>query len=434
MKILYVSQYFPPETGAPAARVHELARRWVEMGHQVTVLTGFPNHPTGVIPPDYRAKWRRVICREKVDDINVIRVWLMPFANCGVRRRVVNFVSFWLSSSLVGMFLARPDVVIATSPQLLVGMTGWWLGTIKRVPFIFEVRDLWPESLNAVGASAERSAVYRASGAVARFLYCRSDHLVVVTPAFKDYLIANWAIENGKISVVENGVETALFCPGEDGGVRKDLGLEGKFVVSYIGTIGMAHGLGTVLQVAAKVCDENSSIVFVLIGEGAEKENLRSLAAKRGLKNVLFVDQKPRELIPAYICASDACLVLLKKQEIFKTVIPTKLLEFMACGRPVILGVEGQAREIVEGAQAGLCIEPENAEALATAIRELDSDAALRRALGENGRRCIVEHFSRAKTATTYVELLEGIENSRASINSEPLLNSCNSVENPRVL
>ncbi len=415
MKILYVSQYFPPEMGAPAARVHELARRWVEMGHQVTVLTGFPNHPTGVIPPEYRAKWRRLVWHERTDGIDVIRVWLMPFPNRGAGGRILNFASFWLSSSLAGTFLARPDVVIATSPQLLVGLTGWWLGRVKRAPFFFEVRDLWPESLTAVGASGRRSAVYRGSEAVARFLYRRSDYIVVVTPAFRDYLIANRVVEEGKIAVVENGVETSLFRPGEDGAVRKALGLEGKFVVSYIGTLGMAHGLDTVLQVAEIAGADNSPVTFVLIGEGAEKENLRSLAAKRGLRNVLFVDQKPRELVPGFIRASDACLVLLKNQEIFKTVIPTKLLEFMACGRPVILGVRGQAQEIVERAEAGLCVEPENAEALGAAIRRLRSDPALRKKLGENGRRWVVDHHSRTKMAEKYTDVLCGIGSLRPS-------------------
>ncbi len=433
MKILYVSQYFPPETNAPAARVYELARHWARMGHEVTVLTGFPNHPTGVIPPDYRAKWRRLVCREHVDGINVIRVWLAPFANRGVQRRILNFISFWLSSSLVGTFLARPDTVIATSPQLLVGLTGWWLGKVKRAPFFFEVRDLWPEELTAVGASGRRSVVYRSSEAVARFLYRRSDHIVVVTPAFKDRLIAHWGIDPKKISVVENGVETSLFSPGGDGVVRKELGLEGKFVVSYIGTIGMAHGLDTVLEVAEKVRADNPGIAFVLVGEGAERENLRSMAARKGLTNVLFVDQRPRELVPGYIRASDACLVLLKKKDYFTTVIPTKLLEFMACGRPVILGVEGQAREIVEHAGAGLCVEPENVGALATAILRLDSDAALRRVHGENGRRWILEHFSRVKTAAAYLEVLQGIKGSRVRV-SEPLLKSCDSAENPRRL
>jgi glycosyltransferase involved in cell wall biosynthesis len=409
MKILYISQYFVPEMGAPAARVHELAARWARLGHQVTVLTGFPNHPTGVVPREYRGKRRRLIWRERVDGINVVRVWLMPLPNRKPWQRILNCASFWLSSSLFGAFLKRPDVVIATSPQLLVGLAGWWLSKVKRAPFVFEVRDLWPESLLAVSVSGVRSGLYRFLRALSRFLYRRCDRVVVVTPAFKDHLIARWGVEEGKISVVENGVETALFSPGEGGVARREFGLEGRFVVSYIGTIGMAHGLGTILQAAGQLRSDGSKVVFLLVGEGAEKQTLRNEAAARGLNNVRFVDQKPRAFMPACIRASDACLVLLRKQEIFKTVIPTKLLECMACGRPVILGVEGQAREIVERARAGLSVEPENPEALAAAIRTLESNTALRQKLGENGRRWVVEHLSRARLAAKYLGVLKAM-------------------------
>ncbi len=410
MKILFVSQYFPPEMGAPAARVYELARHWVQRGHQVTVLTGFPNHPTGVLLPEYRAKWRRLFFREQVDDIEVVRVWLMPFPNRKPHERILNYTSFWLSSSLAGLFLPRPDIVIATSPQLLVGVTGWWLGRVKRTPFVFEVRDLWPESLAAVGVSGQDSALYKALRSIAKFLYRRCDRLVVVTPAFKDYLMANWGIRGEKISIVENGVETELFRPGDDNGVRHQFGLEGKFVVSYIGTLGMAHGLDTLLETAARFPSGPSNVTFLIVGEGAEKPQLRDLAAKLGLGNVTFVSQQPRALIPNIIRASDACLVILKRREIFTTVIPTKLLEFMSCGRPVILGVEGQSKEIVESAQAGLCIEPENVGALECAIRKLNSDPALRQRLGDNGRRWVVGNVSRGKTAGKYLEVLESVK------------------------
>jgi glycosyltransferase involved in cell wall biosynthesis len=407
MKILYVSQYFPPEIGAPAARVYELARHWVDAGHQVTVLTGFPNHPSGVLPPGYRRRWLRLVWCERIAGIQVVRAWLLPFANRRACRRILNFVSFWLSSSFVGSFLPQPDVVIATSPQLLVGLAGWWLGKVKRAPFLFEVRDLWPESLVAVGAFRKQSLVYRLTERVARFLYRRSDHIVVVAPAYRDYLVAKWGIAKERISVVENGVQTATFSPGDKSAIRKELRLEEKFVVSYIGTIGMAHGLATLMETAQQASASLSNVVFLLVGDGAEKKNLQRQAGERGLTNVVFVGQKPRELIPDYIRASDACLVLLRKQDIFKTVIPTKLLEFMACGRPVILGVEGQAREIVDTAGAGLCIEPENAAELAAAIHRLHADSELRKMLGLNGRQCAADRFSREQMAAKYMDILD---------------------------
>ena len=414
MKILYVSQYFPPEMGAPAARAAELSRHWAAAGHEVTVLTGFPNHPTGVVPPAYRGKFRRLVVREKTDGVNVVRTWLLPFPNRKAHERMLNYSSFCASAASTGLFLSRPEVVIATSPQLLVALAGWWLARCKRVPFVFEVRDLWPESLAAVGMGNGDSLLHRALSKIAGFLYRRSDRVVVVTPAFEDYLVQHWRVPREKISVIENGVETELFAPGLSTAeaataLRRELCAEGKFVVSYIGTMGMAHGLETIIAAAAQLRDASPEIVFLMIGEGAEKERIAALARERGLSNLRFVDQQPRERIPAYICASDACLVLLKRTDLFKTVIPTKMLEFMSCARPVILGVDGQARAILDEGRAGLAIEPENSEALVNAIRYLAANPEVARELGRNGREHIVRKFSRRQTAEKYIHTLEDL-------------------------
>jgi colanic acid biosynthesis glycosyl transferase WcaI len=416
MKILYVSQYFPPEMGAPAARAVELSRHWAAAGHEVTVLTAFPNHPTGVVPREYRDKLRRLVCREQIDGVNVVRTWLLPFPNRKAYERILNYSSFCASAASTGLFLSRPDVVIATSPQLLVGLSGWWLARCKRVPFVFEVRDLWPESLAAVGMGNGNSLLHRTLARIAGFLYRRSERIVVVTPAFEDYLVEHWRVPREKISVIENGVETDLFAPpafttNPATSLRGQLGFEGKFVVSYIGTMGMAHGLETIISAAMQLQGTNPEIAFLLLGEGAEKEHIVALARERGLSNLRFIDQQPREKIPAYISASDVCLVLLKKAEVFKTVIPTKMLEFMSCARPVILGVDGQARSILEEARGGLVIEPENAEALANAIRYLATNRELARELGHNGREHIVRKFSRRQTAEKYIRVLERVLN-----------------------
>ena len=189
--------------------------------------------------------------------------------------------------------------------------------------------------------------------------------------------------------------------------LRRELGADGKFLVCYIGTMGMAHGLETLLDAAAQLQRQNSDAHFLLVGEGAEKERIKATAQSRGLTNVTFLDQQPRENIPAFISASDACLVLLKKTDIFKTVIPTKMLEFMSCARPVILGVDGQARQIIEDAAAGIVIEPENADALMKAIQHLSADRGLATALGQKGREHILRHFSRGKTAEKYIDVLQ---------------------------
>jgi putative colanic acid biosynthesis glycosyltransferase WcaI len=410
VNILYVSQYFLPEMGAPAARVAELSRLWSEEGHEVTVLTGFPNHPTGIVPREYRSQFRRLVTRENVNGMNVVRTWLLPFANRKAYERMLNYGSFCVAAGATGMFLPRPEVVIATSPQLLVGSSGWWIARCKRVPFVFEVRDLWPESLTAVGMGSADSLLHRSLSKIAGFLYRASDHIVVVTRAFEDHLVKHWQVPREKISVVENGVDTELFSPHCNGAsIRQELGLEGKFVVSYIGTIGMAHGLETLVDAASQLQRTTPHVVFLLVGEGAENERIKSMVRERQLTNIHFLDQQPRERIPAYICASDACLVLLRKSELFRTVLPTKMLEFMACACPVILGVEGEAQRILQKADAGLCVEPENPAELANAVLRLASDPALRELLGTNGRRYILQNFTRRQTASAYLRVLEGL-------------------------
>lgn len=398
--------------GAPAARAAELAEHWANAGHAVSVLTGFPNHPTGVVPAEWHSRLRRLTFHENVGLVDVYRTWLWPLPNRKAHERMRNYASFAISAALRGMGIPRPDVIIATSPQLLVGLAGWWLAFVRRIPFIFEVRDLWPESLAAVGVGDENSLLHRTLSAIAEFLYRHSNRIVVVTPAFKDYLIHHRNVAAEKISVVENGVETDRFAPGTvdaDKTLRRELGADDKFLVCYVGTIGMAHGLETLLDAATHLQTNNPRVEFLLIGEGAEKERIKSLAQSRRLANIRFLDQQPREKIPAFISASDACLVLLKKTEVFKTVIPTKMLEFMSCSRPVVLGVEGQAQRILEEAQAGIAIEPENSTALVEAIQQLAADPNLCQRLGRQGREYIVQNLSRRRTAEKYIRILNEV-------------------------
>jgi glycosyltransferase involved in cell wall biosynthesis len=407
--------------GAPSARVSELAHRWAEAGHDVTVLTGFPNHPDGVIRPEYRKNFRRMIFRERVRDVNVVRTWLLPVPNRRPLERMLNYSSFFASSLITGSFLNAPDAVIASSPQLLVGLAGWWIARLNRVPFVFEVRDLWPESLVAVGVGNANSALHRGLAKIARFLYRNADHIVVVTPAFREFLISRWQVPAQKISVVPNGVETGIFSPRfPDPDLREHLDAEGKFIVSFIGTLGLAHGLDTLIAAAERFQKTEPQIVFAIVGEGADRERIAGIARGKRLTNVCFVPQQLRERVPDYIAASDACLVLLKKSEVFETVIPTKMLEFMSCARPVILGVRGQAREIIEGSRAGICIEPENPEQLCDAILKLRSQDWLRELLGRNGREYIIRNLSRERTADEYLEVLgeivAGVSSAEAAV------------------
>ncbi len=410
VKILYVSQYCPPELGAPAARAAELSRHWARMGHHATVLTGFPNHPTGVVPKEWRSRLRQLYYAEAVEGVRVVRTWLWPLPNRKAHERIRNYASFCVSAAVSGLALPKPDVVIATSPQLLCALAGWWLAFWKRVPFVFEVRDLWPESLAAVGAGSEGTWLHRTLGTIAGFLYHRADRVVVVSPAFREHLIRYLHVPAARISIVANGVEVDLFrLDPAATEVRKQLQLEDRFLICYIGTIGNAHGLETLIAAAEELQTALPRAMFLLIGEGAEKERIAELVVARRLTNVQFRGQQPREQIPAYVSAADLCLVMLKKTELFKTVIPTKLLEYMACERPVIVAVDGQARQIVEEAGAGVFVEPENSRALVKAILDLADDPDHRKQMGASGRQYIVKKYSREQTARDYIAVLEAL-------------------------
>ena len=408
MKILYVSQYYPPEMGAPAARAAELSTHWAQMGHQASVLTGFPNHPTGVVPQQWRKRFRRLRTHETVDGVTVIRTWLWPLPNRKAHERIRNYASFFISAALTGLTVPRPEVVVGTSPQLLCALAGWWIARWKGVPFVFEVRDLWPESLAAVGAGSEGSLLHSTLGAIAGFLYRHADRIVVVSPAFEDHLVRYWKVPPAKISTIENGVETDIFFfHPKSVELRKRLNAQNRFLVCYIGTIGNAHGLETLIAAFAELKTTMPSAMLLVIGEGAEKQRIVDLAATRGLDNIQFLGQQPRENIPACVSAADLCLVMLKKTELFKTVIPTKLLEYMACERAVIVAVDGQARKIVEQAGAGVFVEPENVAALTKAIVDLAKDPALTQTMGVKGRQFIKDNFSREETAKRYLAVLQ---------------------------
>jgi glycosyltransferase involved in cell wall biosynthesis len=402
VRILYVSHYFPPEMGAPAGRVAGLARLWAAAGHEVHVLTGFPHHPTGRIHPEYRQAFRRGFLRENFYGVTVHRTWIYPAANRGKVRRSLNYGSFLASAFLVGAVrLPRPDVVVATSPQLLCAGAGALLSRRFRAPLVMEVRDLWPESLVAVGAAGSRAPLVRGLEMLAKMLYRCASHIVTVTDAQRAAIVAG-GISGERVSVVPNGVDREFF---DAGGALASNG-HGPFVVTYIGTLGMAHHLETLLDAAAEFRGD-PSVRFRFVGEGARREALESRARKARLDNVEFAGERPRGEVPRWIAESGACAVLLRKNEVFRTVVPSKMLEIMAVGRPLLLGVDGEARRLLDRAQAGIAIEPENAAQLVAAIRDLQRDPARCQVLGRNGREFVSREFLRERLAMEYAALLE---------------------------
>ncbi len=377
------------------------------------VLTGFPNHPEGVLHPDYREKWRRGFVREDHGGVQVSRTWLLPAANQGMWGRAANYSSFALSATLTGPFVAQwQGVVIGTSPQLLVGVAGYLVARSRGLPFVFEVRDLWPQSIVAVGATDQRSTLYRSLEQVANFLYRHADRIVLDGEAKRQQLIGI-GVPPEKTAVIRNGVSPDFcFEPGSDTAratrerVRKELGLGRKFIAMYLGTLGMAQGLETILLAADRL-KARPEIVFLIIGEGAEREQLLKKKEELCLSNVLFLRKQPRDAIPAYLSAADVCLAPLRKREVFKTAIPSKMFEAMAAGKPVILGVEGEAKQILLESRAGIPVLPEDQAALADGVALLHQNRHLCQQMGLRGRSAVLDRYSRQQQASVYLALLE---------------------------
>lgn len=403
MKIVYLSQYFPPEMGAPAARVSELARTWAEAGHEVVVLTAFPHHPTGIVPPEYRGYVR---LREVWHGVDLLRTWVYATPNKGVAKRALAYVSFAASSVMLGSVdpaVRGADVVVATSPQFLCAVSGYALSRIIGAPYVLEIRDLWPESIVAVGALSREHPATRALESIEQFLYRKADRLVSVTDSFPEVWKAQ-GHDPAKMRVIKNGVDLERFVPGQkEGPLRRELGLEGKFVVSYVGTHGMAHKLSVLLDVADRLRAQ-PDVQLLLVGEGAEKAALVEDAERRGLTNVTFLGQQPREKIPDFLVASDLVAVVLKRTDLFEKVIPSKMFEIMGCARPLLLAVQGEARAIVEASGAGYLAEPEDVDSIVEQILSAKSDRARAEDKGRAGRRYVEANFDRRKLALRYLD------------------------------
>ncbi|OYT19872.1 MAG: glycosyltransferase WbuB [Nitrospira sp. UW-LDO-01] len=402
MRILFLSHYFPPEVNAPATRTYEHCRQWVKDGHNVTVITCAPNHPQGRVYEGYRNRFYQ---RETKDGITVIRVWTFVTANEGFFKRTLNYISYLCSAVVVSLFLPKADVVLSTSPQFFNGLAGYFVGKMRRIPWVLEIRDLWPESIVTVGA-IKSQAVIKMLEWIERFAYRNADHIVPVTDSFKVYILGK-GIEAGKITVVKNGVDLAQYRPVDGASeLAEELGLTGKFIVSYFGTHGMAHHLETILD-AARRLSNSPNIVFLMVGDGAERQTLVRMRDTMGLKNVMMLDQQPKSRMPELWALSDISLVLLKKSDLFKTVIPSKIFESLAMAKPIVLGVEGESADLLRAAQAGLCIEPEDADQLVARVLELSRDTQLRQRLGRNGRRFVMEQFDRIILARKLASVIE---------------------------
>jgi glycosyltransferase involved in cell wall biosynthesis len=403
MRILYISQYFPPEVGATQTRALEMASNLVRQGHQVTVLTEFPNHPRGIIPPQYRGRYLE---HERLGDLDVVRTWVFarPFKN--FYTRMGFYLSFMLSASIFGSLLrGKYDVVYATSPPFFVGAAGLWLSRWKNAKFVFEVRDVWPQSAVELG-ELHNPLIIRLAEWLENAFYEKAERIIAVTQGIYDTL-AKRGFSPPKLRLVLNGTNTEVFA-NRGNHLKARLGLQDKFTVLYAGIFGIAQGMEQLVDLV-ECLKSNSDVHFLFIGEGPLKQKVIELKEEMFLSNLTLLDEIARENIADYISAADCCLVPLKNKPLFLGALPSKMFDFMACEKPVIVSVDGEAKRVVEESGAGIFAEPENTEQMTWAILRLKNSPEECRRMGKAGRAFVQQHFSRRQKALELESILQEI-------------------------
>ncbi|HHD80171.1 MAG TPA: glycosyltransferase WbuB [Campylobacterales bacterium] len=399
MKILFITDNFPPEVNAPATRTYEHCIEWIKNGADVTIITCAPNFPHGEVYEGYKNKFYQ---KEMIDGIRVIRTWSYITSNSGFVKRILDYISFAFMAFGVGLF-QKHDIVIATSPQFFTTWAAWGIAKIRRKPWVFELRDIWPESIKTVGAMQD-SRVLDILEKIELVLYKSSDKVIAVTDAFKVNLVSR-GIDESKIEVVTNGSNMELFSPREkDHTLLNKLHLEDKFIVGYLGTHGMAHSLDFIVKSIEKIVDED--IHFLFVGDGAMKQTIVHLAKSLSLSNVTFLDAISKDEMPRYLSIIDVSLAPLKRSDNFKTVIPSKIFEASAMGKPTLLGVEGQAQEIIEKYHAGICFIPEDENDFVEKILVLKSNLKVYNRCVE-GCKLLAEKYDRKRLAKRMLDVIK---------------------------
>lgn len=402
MNITLICHYFAPEPGAPSARLFEMSREWVRHGHTVKVVTCFPNHPTGVVPPQYRGRLRAV---EDLSGIKVYRNWTYVTRNEGVLKKTIGHLSFMVSSVLLSLFRTGPtDVVVVSSPTFFSMFSGYLFSRFKRAPLVLEIRDLWPAAIIELGVLRNRILI-RVLEALELWAYRTANHIVVVTEAFKENLVSR-GIAAEKIAVITNGVDLERYSQGlKSEAVEAALDCRGKSLVLYIGALGMSQGLESIIRAAERL-KGRENVVFALVGEGAEQAKLQRLAAELGLAGVRFLPAQPKERMPDFYHTADICLVPLRNVALFEGFIPSKMFEIMACGRPIIASLAGEAARILDRSGGAVIVPPEDSAAIAQAVLELIEDKPVRDRLGAAGATYVAQFYDRAKLALEYERVL----------------------------
>lgn len=401
MNILYITQFYPPETGAASVRANEFINNWAKCGHHVAALTGFPNYPKGEFYPGYKNS----ICDiEENNNIKIIRTFTYIPKYRSITLRIVNQITFNVFSIIGGLRASKPDVVIASSPPFGIGLVGYLLSRFWRAKFIFEVRDLFPESAIAFGVLNNRLLI-RCLKVIEKFYYKKADLIVGATQGICDF-IAGIGIPQSKIRKITNGVNVDFFKKISSTNFRKDHKLEDYFIVMYTGIHGRAENLSTLIE-AAKLTKYKKSIRYVLIGDGVEKKKLMKLSENYRLNNILFIESQPMKCMPQILASADLCFSSRKDLSISTGALPVKIFEYMACEKPVVISIKGEAEKLVRAAGAGICVDPDDAESLAMAISNLEKDESLRNKFRKNSRAFVEKYYNRQNISAHYLDLLK---------------------------
>ncbi|MGM0876441.1 MAG: glycosyltransferase family 4 protein [Bacillota bacterium] len=401
MKIVYITQHFPPEIGAAQGRAYDMSSNLSNVGHDLHVLTTFPNSQP----------IKKVYKKEKLNDLTVYRSFRIRDTKTSSIRRLANYLSFMCSSCLSGLLVRKPEIIYATSPQLFQGVTGYFLSRIHRAKFVFEIRDLWVDFAELLGQFKNKKLLNLARK-LESFLYKKADHIIVVTYGYKKRLI-ELGITEEKITVIPNGVNPSSLKQATQTNalsVKQQYGIEGKFLVLYAGNIGAAQGLDTVIS-AAEQLKHDPSIVFMFIGEGVEKQPLKERSRTLQLSNVLFVDSKKKEELASYYAAADIGIVSLKKHPLFEITIPSKVFDYMSMSTPILIGVDGEAREIVEKHHAGFYFEPENPTDFIRVLKHAQSHPDELKEIKRNAKHELIQSFNRETQAKELSETLTHLTN-----------------------
>lgn len=398
--VVFLTHYFPPEIGAAQTRLSELAALLSEMGDQVTVVTPFPNYPDGVIKPGYEG---RRFMEEEMGKVRVLRTPTYATPNKGFFKRILNHLSFSFSAYTALRKLGKVDVFYVQSPPLFVGIAALGMSRLKRAPFVFNVSDIWPQSAVEMGALKNGLAI-RLAEMLERHLYRRASRITCATPGIVRKL-EDKGVPAEKLVLLTNGVDTTIFKPQEpDPELARELGLDGHRVFLYAGTHGLAHGLDVVLEAARLTRDPN--VLYVMVGDGATKKSLVAKAKQEGIDNVRFLPSQPKASLPGLLSLAYASIIPLRRLELFKAALPSKMFESMAVGKPLVAALWGEGAELVKTSGSGLVVEPEDAQAMEEAVEALAKDPDLAYTMGERGRDYVVRHHDRKQIAATLQDVL----------------------------